>query len=77
MSTGRRSTRSALHRPVHGREGVWHVSERMVADDWNRADDVIEAMQELPLRLQGLRGSCVRDPAQDARPRSIDAADRR
>ncbi|GAA4353697.1 hypothetical protein GCM10023165_44140 [Variovorax defluvii] len=28
------------------RNGEWRISERMVTDDWNRIDEVIEAMQE-------------------------------
>lgn len=28
------------------RDGEWRISERVVADDWNRVDEVIEAMQD-------------------------------
>jgi hypothetical protein len=28
------------------RDGAWRISERVVADEWNRVDEVVEAMAD-------------------------------
>lgn len=38
------------------RNGQWRISERVVADDWNRVDEVIEAMRETDQFRRGSKG---------------------
>ena len=39
------------------REGEWRISERVVADDWNRVDEVIEAMADTDSFRYGTKGT--------------------
>jgi ketosteroid isomerase-like protein len=57
------------------RDGQWRISERVVADDWNRVDEVVEAMREAEHFRHGAknhsdpvfairRGRLAREPGQ-------------
>lgn len=46
---GRSSTRTRALRFVDRftrRDGAWRISERVVVDDWNRVDEIVEAMPD-------------------------------
>ncbi len=62
------------------RNGQWRISERVVADDWNRVDEVVEAMRETGHLHHGSkdrndpvfairRGRVARPPAQSSQER--------
>jgi ketosteroid isomerase-like protein len=53
---GRARTRTRALRFVDRftrRDGEWRISERVVTDDWNRVDEVVEAMADAPKFRRG------------------------